>query len=170
MQLAAVRQCLPADFPAQDWSEAERAVSIVDRFAHTGNEVLDTVLTEKALDCATRSVNINTVADGKALAFLEPADLYALFAGLLDGLIGIVKDVPQADRRQIDVMVFARQGFAVLQLVTAVRPEELPPQQVRENSAEHKVIEKIVRQYNGLLTTEMVENGYSVKIVLPAAQ
>ena len=170
MQLAAVRQCLPADFPAQDWSEAERAVSIVDRFAHTGNEVLDTVLTEKALDCATRSVNINTVADGKALDFLEPADLYALFAGLLDGLIGIVKDVPQADRRQIDVMVFARQGFAVLQLVTAVRPEELPPQQVRENSAEHKVIEKIVRQYNGLLTTEMVENGYSVKIVLPAAQ
>ena len=67
-------------------------------------------------------------------------------------------------------MVFARQGFAVLQLVTAVRAEELPPQQVRENSAEHKVIEKIVRQYKGLLTTEMVENGYSVKIVLPVAQ
>ena len=170
MQLAAVRQYLPADFPAQDWHEAELAVSIVDRFANTGSEVLDTVLTEKALACATHSVNINTVADGKTLAFLEPADLYALFAGLLDGLIGIVTGVAQADRRQIDVMVFARQGFAVIQLVTAVRPEELPPQEVRENGAEHKVIEKIVHKYNGLFTTEMVENGFSVKVVLPAVQ
>lgn len=144
LQLAAVRQYLPSDFPVQDFSDAERAVSVVERCANTGNEVLDTVLTEKALDCEARCININAVADGKILNFMEAGDLYALFAGMLDELIRIVSALEQADRRQIDVMVFARQGFAVIQIAAAMPATELRPRKEQERSAEYKVIRKIV--------------------------
>lgn len=170
LQLAAVRQYLPKDFPAQNWAEAERAVSIVDRCANTGNEVLDTVLTEKALDCETRSIHINTVADGKALDFMDAADLYALFSGILDGLISIASRLEDIERRQIDTMVFARQGFAVIHVITALLPEEVPPESARSNSAEHKVIEKIVKKYDGIFMVEQIEKGICIKIVLPMPQ
>ena len=69
------------------------------------------MLTEKALDCETHSISINTVADGKALAFMEAADLYALFAGMLDGAIGLVANLEPPDSRQIDVTVVQRRGL-----------------------------------------------------------
>lgn len=170
LQLAAVRQYLPKDFPAQDWTEAERAVSIIDRCANTGNEVLDTVLTEKALDCETRSIHINAVADGKALDFMDAADLYALFSGILDGLIALVSGLEDVERRQIDTMVFVRQGFAVIHVITTLLPEEIPSEDARSSSPEHKVIEKIVKKYDGMFTIEPIEKGLCVKIVLPMPQ
>lgn len=170
MQLAAVRKSLPADFPEQDWSDALRAVNLLDHCSNTGNEVLDTVLTEKALDCETHSISINTVADGKALAFMEAADLYALFAGMLDGAIGLVANLEPPDSRQIDVTVVQRQGFAVIHLITPVPPEQAPTESVRNASPEYKVIEKIIRKYGGVLTQESLEEGCCFKIVLPLAQ
>lgn len=170
LQLAAVRRNLPADFPEADWSDALRAVNLLDRCSNTGNEVLDTVLTEKALDCETRSININTVADGKALAFMEAADLYALFAGMLDGAIGLVGNLEPPDRRQIDVTVVQRQGFAVIHLIMPLPPENIMPEQVRNAAPEHKMIEKIVRKYGGVLTADTTEDGFCVKLVLPLAQ
>ncbi len=170
MQLAAVRKSLPADFPEQDWSDALRAVNLLDHCSNTGNEVLDTVLTEKALDCETHSISINTVADGKALAFMEAADLYALFAGMLDSAIGLVANLEPPDSRQIDVTVVQRQGFAVIHLITPVPPEQAPAESVRKASPEYKVIEKIIRKYGGVLTQESPEEGCCFKIVLPLAQ
>lgn len=169
LQLAAVRQYLPSDFPVQDFSDAERAVSVVERCANTGNEVLDTVLTEKALDCEARCININAVADGKILNFMEAGDLYALFAGMLDELIRIVSALEQADRRQIDVMVFARQGFAVIQIAAAMPATELRPRKEQERSAEYKVIRKIVRKYSGSFAMDEADEMICVKIVLPLA-
>ena len=132
--------------------------------------MLDTVLTEKALDCETHSISINTVADGKALAFMEAADLYALFAGMLDGTIGLVANLEPPDSRQIDVTVVQRQGFAVIHLITPVQPEQAPAESVRNASPEYKVIEKIIRKYGGMLTQESTEEGCCFKIVLPLAQ
>ncbi len=170
LQLAAVRKYLPADFPEQDWAEAIRAANLLDCCTNTGNEVLDTVLTEKAMDCETRSIHINTVADGKALAFMEPGDLYALFAGMLDGLIRLVADLAQADRRQIDINIVQRQGFAVIHVLTPLHPEEVPPEEERHSSPEYKVIDKIVRKYSGVFTVETLDEGFCAKIVLPLAQ
>ena len=169
LQLAAVRQYLPADFPMQDFTDAERAVTVVDRCANTGNEVLDTVLTEKAFDCEARCIGVNTVADGKILNFMEPADLYALFAGMLEGLIRVVSGLEQTDRRQIDVMIFARQGFAVIQVAAAVPPAGLPPEKEQKQSTQYKVIQKIVRKYSGSFAVDAAEDTLCVKIVLPLA-
>lgn len=167
LQLAAVKEYLPEDFSARNWSDTVRAVNILDRCVHTGSEVLDTVLTEKALDCETKSISINTVADGKILDFMDPADLYALFAGILDGLIGVVSKIEDVERRQVDVMVVQRQGFAVIHIIAALRPEELPPDEVRNETAEHKVIEKIVKKYDGVFSIAPIENGVCTKVVLP---
>ena len=53
----------------------------------TGNEILDTILTEKSLICENSGIHINCVADGSLLAFMNPVDLYTLFGNALDNAI-----------------------------------------------------------------------------------
>ena len=59
----------------------------------TGNEVLDVVLTEKSMHCEARHITLNCVADGSAVAFVEPGDLYALFSNALDQAIDAVNEI-----------------------------------------------------------------------------
>ena len=85
-----------------DPNEAERAVQRDHANADTGNEVLDVVLTEKSMHCEARHITLNCVADGSAVAFVEPGDLHALFSNALDQAIDAAArqmDEPRPDQR-----------------------------------------------------------------------
>ena len=79
-------------------------------------------------------------------------------------------DLAQADRRQIDINIVQRQGFAVIHVLTPLHPEEVPPEEERHSSPEYKVIDKIVRKYSGVFTVETLDEGFCAKIELPLAQ
>ena len=63
-----------------------REISIYDTKIRTGNEALDVVLSEKRLMLEREGIGLTCVADGAALSFMAPADIYTLFAALLDRL------------------------------------------------------------------------------------
>lgn len=67
--------------------EIESAISIYDASVHTGNEVLDIILTEKSLKCAIEGITFTCVADGGALDFMDETDVYSLFGNALDNAI-----------------------------------------------------------------------------------
>ena len=87
VQIADLRRLNPDAAQEKDLNEAERAVQRYDANADTGNEVLDVVLTEKSMHCEARHITLNCVADGSAVAFVEPGDLYTLFSNALDQAI-----------------------------------------------------------------------------------
>ncbi|MGN0070980.1 MAG: hypothetical protein ACI361_03980, partial [Atopobiaceae bacterium] len=62
-------------------------VSLYDAVVHTGNEALDTVLSEKRLICQDRGITLSCIADGAALGFMAGEDLYALMGAVLDEAI-----------------------------------------------------------------------------------
>ena len=67
--------------------ELEQSVQIYDAMVKTGNEALDTLLTEKSLYCEAHGIKISCVVDGKSLAFLDPVDLYAILGNALDNAV-----------------------------------------------------------------------------------
>ena len=67
--------------------ELVHEVEVYDLHVNTGNEALDTVLTERGLVCARDGVTLSCIADGSALSFMAPADVYALFGGLIDAAV-----------------------------------------------------------------------------------
>lgn len=87
-------------------------VSIYDSTAHTGNEALDTILTEKGLACERAQIELGVMADGAALDFMEPAELYALFGNALDNAIEAVGPLEDPGKRSISLVV-RRCGFMV---------------------------------------------------------
>ena len=166
VQIADLRRLNPDAAAAQNVTEAERAVQLYDATADTGNEVLDVVLTEKAMLCEAQHITLNCVADGSAVTFVEPGDLYALFSNALDQAIDAAARQMDEPRRMIDLLVCKRQGFIVINVI-APAVTETPTRTARQHHYEQKVMRSIVQKYNGTMTKENQNTLSAVKIVLP---
>lgn len=81
--------------------EIENVIEIYDLSAKTGNDILDTVITEKSLFCKNHGITMTCMADGKKLSFISPADSYALFGNIISNAIEAVAGVEDADKRVI---------------------------------------------------------------------
>lgn len=93
----------------------QSAVMIYDAALETGNEILDTVLTEKSLICTRREIALSCIADGKQLAFLDPVDLYTLVGNALDNAIEAVLPLSPAERL-IRLRVQEKAGMVFLRI------------------------------------------------------
>ena len=71
-QIAALRTVRSESQREESLREAEQAVMIYDSSIRTGNDVLDTVLTEKSLICEKERIQWTCMADGSRLNFLNP--------------------------------------------------------------------------------------------------
>lgn len=156
--------------------EMEQSVRIYEVLAKTGNEVLDTVLTEKSLYCEANGIQANCVADGSLLSFMDPVDLYTIFGNALDNAIEGVKGSEDRDRRIIDVLVYAEKQMLVIQIINPVSQElqfdeEGLPMSTKVKDGYHgfglKSIRHTVKRYGGFLSVK-VENGcFYLQILLP---
>ena len=171
LQIAALRQMSGAASAPPDpelkahIDEAEKAAQLYDASRNTGNEVLDVVLTEKSLLCESRRIQLNAVTDGSCLGFFEASDLYALFANMLDHAIESAVQVPESERRCIDLLVCTRQSFVVVNVISPDRPPEAADTRATHYAV--KVTNRIVQKYKGTLTTESQKGFFAVKIIFP---
>ena len=167
VQIADLRRLAPDADTRRSLDEAEQAARLYDADIHTGNEVLDVALTEKSLLCESHGIRLNCVADGACLRFLEPGDLYALFANALDPAITAASHLAQRDRAMIDLLVCTRQGFAVINLVY---PLDTAPESPKAGRYELKVVRRIGQKYGGNVTAETRQEFASLKVLLPLAE
>ena len=178
-QVAAMRVLFEDERRENYLEELESAVRIYEAIAQTGNEVLDTVLTEKSLYCEANSITAHCVADGHLLDFMDPVDLYTIFGNALDNAIDSVKKISTVQKRIIDVLVYQENQFLVIQIINPVEEqlsfdEEGLPITTKSNNGYHgfglKSIRHIVHRYEGFLTVK-VENGcFCLRILLPMSQ
>lgn len=80
-------------------------VKIYDSTVETGNDALDTILTEKSLICSREGISLSCIADGKALTGFGAAEIYSLFGNALDNAIAAVTQVSDPERRSISLVV-----------------------------------------------------------------
>ena len=165
VQIADLRRLQPDAAVSQSLDEAEQAARMYDANAATGNEVLDVVLTEKSLLCESRGIQLNAVANGSCLGFIEAGDLYALFANALDHAVESAVQTARPECRVIDLLVCVRQGFVVVNIISPLRSPE--KQANRSAQYELKVIRRIVQKYKGTLTLEEQGEFFAEKIIFP---
>lgn len=81
---------------------------------HTGNHILDTILTAKSLQCQNENIQLTCVANGKYIEFMNPMDISALFGNMLDNAIEGVSKVEEKDKRWIHVSIRRKMDFLVI--------------------------------------------------------
>ena len=69
--------------------------------AKTGNEVLDTILTEKNVLCRSRGIRLSSMADGRGLDFIKAHHLYSLLGNAIDNAMEAVQNLPEEEREII---------------------------------------------------------------------
>lgn len=153
----------------------EKSVQIYSAIVRTGNEILDTILTEKSLICENSGIHINCVADGSLLAFMNPVDLYTLFGNALDNAIEAVRKLESKEKRVIDIMLYERQSFLMLQIVNPmcgeVKFEDGFPLTTKAKNGYHgygmKSMLHTIQKYEGHLTTEVKNGCFYFNVMLP---
>lgn len=153
----------------------EKSVQIYSAIVRTGNEILDTILIEKSLICENSGIHINCVADGSLLAFMNPVDLYTLFGNALDNAIEAVRKLESKEKRVIDIMLYERQSFLMLQIVNPmcgeVKFEDGLPLTTKAKNGYHgygmKSMLHTIQKYEGHLTTEVKNGCFYFNVMLP---
>ena len=153
----------------------EKSVQIYSAIVRTGNEILDTILTEKSLICENSGIHINCVADGSLLAFMNPVDLYTRFGTALGTAIEPARKLESKEKRVIDIMLYERQSFLMLQIVNPmcgeVKFEDGLPLTTKAKNGYHgygmKSMLHTIQKYEGHLTTEVKNGCFYFNVMLP---
>ena len=155
--------------------EMEDSIRIYEAIVKTGNEVLDTILTEKSLICKERGITVSCVADGSQMDFINTIDLYAILGNALDNAMEAVEKFKHQEKRQIDVMIYRQQNFLVMNIINPIKgnlvyEEELPVSTKGDNRFHGfglKSMRYIVKKYDGFLNVSEEDGCFSLKILIP---
>ena len=93
-----------------------QAVKVYDSSVKTGNEALNTILTEKSFACSGENIVLACIADGSLLNFMSPSDIYVFFGNALDNAIEAVKKIQDPERRSITLNVTQRGNMVVINI------------------------------------------------------
>lgn len=153
-----------------------REVNVYDSVVETGNEALDTILTEKSLACSQENITLSCIADGAALGFVAPSDIYSFFGNALDNAIEATRAIEDPERRNISLNV-ARCGAMVAVSVEnfyAVEPQfdgDLP-RSSKGDDANHgfgvRSMRGTVERYGGTLHVGARDGVFYLNALLPA--
>ncbi len=173
-QIRALRKVSEEDREAY-LKEIEDSIRIYEAIVKTGNEVLDTILTEKSLYCKERGITISCVADGKLLNFISHMDLYSLFGNALDNAIEAVEQFEEEEKRQIDVLIYRQQNFLVVNIVNPIRDiialEDELPVTTKQDKHYHgygmRSMKYVVKKYEGFFNITQEDGCFSLKFLFP---
>lgn len=155
--------------------EIAESVQIYEAMVQTGNEVLDTILTEKSLYCKERGITISCVADGAQMDFINTVDLYAILGNSIDNAIEAVEKFEQQEKRQIDVLIYRREQFLVINVINPLEGklvyEDGLPVTTKENKSFHgyglKSIKYMVKKCGGIVNISEEDCCFSLMILIP---
>ncbi len=155
--------------------EIENSVEIYEAIVKTGNEVFDTILTEKSLHCRAKEILVSCVADGSQMDFIDTIDLYTLLGNAMDNAIEAVEQFTEPEKRQIDVMIYRQQHFLVIHIMNPL-PGQLTyegdlPLTTKKDKNFHgfgmRSMYNIVKKYEGFLRVSEEDGCFSLKMLIP---
>ena len=152
-----------------------REVRVYDTRVKTGNDALDTILTEKALLGEREGITMSCIADGAALDFMAPADLYSFFGNALENAFEAVRQVNDAERRNISVLVKRVAGMASIHVENyfagKVTFDGELPKTSKPDAANHgygvRSMQMICERYGGALTASAEGQVFSLDALIP---
>ena len=175
-QIAALRAEVDPQHAAAGFEQLERSVAEYSAQQHSGNPVLDVILTTKTRTCAERGITLTAVADGKLLDGMSSMDIASLFGNALDNAIEATSLLPDRQQRLIRLALYRQNGFVVVRVEnyfdsTLRRDAAGNLRTTKRDAARHgfgvKSIRHIAAQYGGEVTIRTDDHWFVLTVLLP---
>ncbi|MCH5350782.1 MAG: sensor histidine kinase [Clostridiales bacterium] len=159
-----------------DLSDIEDIISVYDATVKTGNDVLDTILTEKSLVCRSKDIKLMCMADGSGLAFMNNADQYAMFGNIIDNAVEAVVRLEDKNKRYIDLNIRSVGVFVSIMAENyyegelSFSPDGFPVTLKADKNSHGfglKSVKYIAEKYGGNLSVKTSDGIFSVAILIP---
>ena len=96
--------------------ETRKAIDFYDAVVKTGNDALDTILTEKSVYCANRNIRLSCTVNSEGLSKIGLVDLYTLLGNAIDNAIESVDKLPDEEKKVISLSIQDRAQMLVIQI------------------------------------------------------
>lgn len=157
-----------------DEEEIREVISIYDSTIQTGNETLDTLLTEKSIFCEKHGITLSCMIDGGCLTFMTVGDICSIFGNALENAIEAVMEIEETEKRLISFRVRERMGMVAVNLDNnfsgQVQLVGGLPRSTKGDDRYHgfgvKSIRRTAEKYDGEVTVT-VDDMFHLTILIP---
>ena len=159
----------------QQLREARKAVDFYDAVVKTGNEALDTLLTEKSVYCQNRDIRLSCTVISERLDRIDVVDLYTLLGNAIDNAIEGVDKLSDPDKKTISFIVRDQGEMLFFHIMNYyegdIRLEDGLPRSTKGDDWNHgygtKSIRAIAERYGGNVMIQTKEQVFSLIILIP---
>lgn len=164
----------------QELGDMAQAIAVFDNQIQTGNQVLDTVLALKGLECEYAQIHFTCIAEGQVLEFLSVEQLYSLFGNAMTNAIEAVKKSDDQDKRVIHLEVARRKDLVFIH-VENYCPDagqltfmDGLPETTKTDRINHgygmRSMQLITEQLGGGMEVHVEKSMFHLNIFIPAAK
>lgn len=158
----------------EEMQEMKRLIGIYDAAVKTGNDTLDTILTERSLYCEKEGIRLSCMADGEKLSFMPVGDICALFGNALENAIEAVSKLEQVEDRNISFQVRESRGLLVITVDNCFSGpltfEDGLPKTTKGESGWHgyglKSVRRVAQKYGGQVTVQ-ADEMFHLSVLIP---
>lgn len=160
----------------KEWLDAmENELESHEIVNKTGNQVLDTILAGKMMNCKKYNIDITCVADGAILDFMHVTDICTIFGNALDNAIESVVTVSDEEKRLIHLSVSSQRNFIFIQIENyceeKVDVEGHLPLTTKMDDRNHGFGLKSIRysagKYGGTMSVDWKDHWFTLRILIP---
>lgn len=158
--------------------ETRRAAAFYDAAVQTGNEVLDTLLTEKNLLCTNRGIRLTCTVSAKEIGRIGVVDLYTILSNALDNAIECVEQLTDPEKKTISFSVTERVRMLLIEVENyyegSIQMKGGFPVTHKDDKENHGIgvrsIHTLAKRYGGDIRISVENQLFLLQIMLPISQ
>lgn len=166
----------PADGAVDDYLEELRSQARSATMSiHTGNAVLDALLSQKEAECRAKGIALTCMVDFKQAAFIRYADIVTMFANAVDNAIEAASALPE-ERRRIGLSAGTINGQLIVKCTNPYEGQRKRAQNglfetSKEDALLHGIglsnLKRIVESYQGVLYADDADGIFVTQWMIP---